>query len=71
MLVAGRAISACEDAWEAVRVIPPAVLTGQAAGTAAALSLSRKCSVAELPIAELQKILSKDGVMTSYRTIRG
>ncbi|MHB0877378.1 MAG: FAD-dependent oxidoreductase [Anaerolineae bacterium] len=39
LLVAGRCIDAEGDAWEVARVIPPAALSGQAAGAAAALSV--------------------------------
>jgi hypothetical protein len=63
----GRAISASGDAWEATRVIPPAVLTGQAAGTAAAMAIERKCAAADLPVAELQEKLQKEGVIIHYR----
>lgn len=62
----GRAISASGDAWEATRVIPPAVLTGQAAGTAAAMAIERKCAVADVPVAGLQKRLQDQGVMIHY-----
>jgi hypothetical protein len=63
----GRAISASGDAWEATRVIPPAILTGQAAGTAAIMAIKKKCSVAEVPIADLQKNLEKAGVIIHYK----
>lgn len=63
----GRAISASGDAWEAVRVIPPAVLTGQAAGTAAAMAIRKKCPVAEVPVGELQKNLEKADVILHYQ----
>jgi FAD dependent oxidoreductase len=63
----GRAISSSGDAWEATRVIPPAVLTGQAAGTAAAIAIAQKCAVADVPIADLQKKMEATGVMTHYR----
>jgi hypothetical protein len=66
LFAAGRAISASGDAWEAVRVIPPAVLTGQAAGTAAALAMERKCAVADVPVGELQGRLQDQGVIIHY-----
>jgi len=46
VFASGRSISSSGDAWEATRVIPPAVLTGQAVGTAAALAIQRKCAAA-------------------------
>jgi hypothetical protein len=38
LLVAGRCISVDTTAWDALRAIPPCVVTGEAAGTAAALA---------------------------------
>lgn len=67
ILATGRAISASGDAWEATRIIPPSVLTGQAAGTAAAIAIKKKCSVAEVPIDDLQKNLEKVGVIIHYQ----
>ena len=58
LLAAGRDISASEDMWNVVRVIPPCAVTGQAAGTAAAL-----CSdFSRIDVNELQKMLVSDGV---------
>lgn len=62
----GRIISASGDAWEATRVIPPAVLTGQAAGTAAALAIKKKCPVTEVSVTELQKHLQQSDVLLHY-----
>jgi len=67
ILTVGRAVSASGDAWEALRVIPPAVLTGQAAGTAAVMAIKKKCAVADLTIADLQKNLEKAGVIIHYQ----
>jgi hypothetical protein len=63
MLVAGRCIAADGEAWEVCRVIPPAAMTGQAAGTAAVLSLQRDCSVQEVDIQQLQERLVETGVL--------
>ena len=62
----GRCASASGFAWDILRVIPPAILTGQAAGTAAALALSES-SLPDLPaidIAALQRQLEADGSPT-------
>lgn len=67
VLASGRTISATGDAWEAIRVIPPAAVTGQAAGTAAALAIKKKCSVNEVPVAALQKSLQSSGVLLHYQ----
>jgi hypothetical protein len=67
VLASGRMISASGDAWEATRVIPPAALTGQAAGIAAALAIRKKCPVAEVPVANLQKGLQDSGILLHYQ----
>jgi hypothetical protein len=67
VLASGRIISASGDAWEATRVIPPAALTGQAAGIAAALAIRKKCSVAEVPVVDLQKGLQDSGIILHYQ----
>ena len=41
LLAAGRCISVDNTAWDALRAIPPCVVTGEAAGTAAALAARR------------------------------
>ena len=59
----GRCASATGFAWDILRVIPPAILTGQAAGTAAALALSEG-ALPDLPaidIVALQRRLEADG----------
>jgi hypothetical protein len=63
VLSAGRCISSEGDAWEVTRVIPAAAMTGQAAGTAAALMVHRGCIVQELDVAELQHVLENAGVI--------
>ena len=58
LLCVGRCISVTEDMWDISRVIPACAVTGQAAGTAAAM-----CSnITELSVADLQKQLSSAGV---------
>ena len=66
ILAAGRNISSDGDAWEVTRVIPPACLTGQAAGTAAALALEYGTDVHGVDIKRLQSKLSETGVMIHY-----
>lgn len=57
VLYAGRCIGATEDAWEVMRVIPAAALTGQAAGLAAALSLRNGSMPSDLNYEILAKAL--------------
>ena len=61
-LAAGRCINTPgTDAWEVFRVIPAAAMTGEVAGTAAAMSVSRGIDPADLPVADLQNELVKNG----------
>ncbi len=63
-LAAGRCIcTPGTDAWEVFRVIPAAAMTGEAAGTAAAMSVSRGIDPADLPVADLQKELVRTGTI--------
>lgn len=60
---AGRIISAEEgDGWEITRVIPVCALTGQAAGTAAALCVKQGCGADALDVKCLQDALRRGGV---------
>lgn len=62
LLVAGRCISADSEAAGAVRVMPPCIAMGQAAGTAAALALKDGCVMAELKYEKLKNALLNNGV---------
>jgi hypothetical protein len=62
LLVAGRCISASQDAMVQLRLIPPCFVTGQAAGTAAALALSQRRAPRDLDIGLLRKRLSDQGM---------
>jgi hypothetical protein len=63
VLTAGRSISATGDTWEVTRAIPACAVTGQAAGTAAAMMSNSGCGAQELNISELCDALRKDGVI--------
>ena len=63
LLAAGRCISVTTSAWDITRVIPACAVTGEAAGTAAALAASRRIPVASLPIRLLQRRLLQQGAM--------
>ena len=62
LLIAGRCLSADSTAAGAVRVMPPCMAMGQAAGTAAAIALKNKTDLRNIDIKELQNELRKDGV---------
>ncbi len=66
LITCGRSASGTGWGWDVLRVIPPAILTGQAAGTAAALALKHNTSVPQVPITPLQKTLSDTGVMIHF-----
>ena len=59
LLCAGRCTSVTETLWDVMRVIPCCAVTGEAAGTAAALSQD----MTTLDIAYLQSVLQKNGVV--------
>ena len=58
LICAGRCISVTDPMWDISRVIPPCAVTGQAAGTAAAMT----DNFAELPVCKLQEKLYSAGV---------
>lgn len=66
LYAAGRCISSDGDAWEVTRSIPASALTGQAAGTAAALLLDLHASAQTLPIEVLQQRLTDAGVLIHF-----
>lgn len=63
LLVTGRCISATHEALGAVRNIPPCLITGQAAGTAAALAAEENVKLRELDTSLLREMLKSQGVM--------
>ena len=61
MLVAGRCLSATSDAAGAVRVMPPCMGMGQAAGIAAAMAVKQDTTVRKVDTQELRKLLKENG----------
>jgi len=62
LLVAGRCISAEEEAMGQLRLIPVCSATGQAAGVAAALALRQGITPRQLDLRVLQKALTEQGM---------
>ena len=62
LLVAGRCMSAQQDAMVQLRLIPVCLATGQAAGTAAALAADGGLTPREVDVAVLQRSLADQGV---------
>ena len=58
LICAGRNISVTDSLWDVTRVIPPCAVTGQAAGTAAAMT----DDFSKLDVKELQSVLEKANV---------
>ncbi|NLX70082.1 MAG: FAD-dependent oxidoreductase [Clostridiales bacterium] len=64
LITAGRCVSAHGDTWDVMRVIPPCAVTGQAAGTAAALLCRENHgNFNHLNINKLQSTLIEQGVI--------
>ena len=66
MLTAGRSADGTGHAWDMLRVIPPAILTGQAAAHAACLAIKEQTAAADVTIGTLQNNLEKDDVMIHF-----
>ncbi len=66
MLTAGRSASASGYGWDIIRVIPPAILTGQATGEAACLALETGRAVSDVDIRTLQSRLEAANVMIHF-----
>ncbi len=66
IVTAGRSADGTGYGWDLMRVIPPAILTGQAAGEAAALAIKTDSPVARVNIRALQDTLEKENVMIHF-----
>jgi len=61
LLVAGRCISATHEAQASIRILPIVATLGQAACVAAAVSLRAGVAPREADVAEIQRILTREG----------
>ena len=61
LLLAGRCVSADSTAAGAIRVMPPCMAMGQAAGTAAALAVKGGCTVRQVDAGQLRTVLKENG----------
>lgn len=66
IITAGRSADGTGYGWDLIRVIPPAILTGQAAGEAATLAIKTNSAVANVDIRTLQTKLEKENVMIHF-----
>jgi len=62
LLIAGRCVSADSTAAGAIRVMPPCMGMGEAAGTAAALAVKTGTTVRKLDVQNLRNVLKENGV---------
>nr|WP_296483632.1 FAD-dependent oxidoreductase [uncultured Acetatifactor sp.] len=61
LLVEGRCVSCDHYVQASIRVMPGCYIVGQAAGTTAHLAAAGSCTVREIPVRELQRILTDNG----------
>ena len=66
LITAGRTASGEGYAWDVLRVIPPAIVTGQAAGLAAAQALTTGRGIDAIDVGALQKTLAAQNVMIHF-----
>lgn len=66
VIAAGRCVCASGYAWDVVRVIPPAILTGQAAAMAVCLAIDSGCAIGDVDITTLQKNLESANVEVHF-----
>ena len=69
LLVAGRCIAAAGQAWEVMRVIQAAAMTGEICGIAAALALSLGTTPDALDIGDLQRALKERAFLLDIRKL--
>ena len=67
LIAAGRIISVSHEAFAAIRVTPPVMAIGQAAGTAAALCVRHNLFPREVNVRELQHLLVAQGASLVLR----
>ncbi len=70
LLAAGRCLDADEEAWNVARVIPCAALTGEAAGTAAALAIKMGVTPEELPPETVRQAMRERGNLVDFAAIK-
>lgn len=63
LLVAGRCVSATREALAAIRIMPVAMATGEAAGVAAAIASQKAVTPREVNITELRTALRESGAV--------
>lgn len=66
IIVAGRCVAGEGYAWDVIRVIPPAILTGQAAMFAALQAIDEQVDVKDINIEKLQKSIADANILIHF-----
>lgn len=66
LITAGRSVAGDKYAWDVVRVIPPAIISGQAAGAAASLAIDTNEPIYNIDIKKLQNMQADANVMIHF-----
>ena len=66
IITAGRSASGSGYGWDLLRVIPPAIITGQAAGEAVLIALKSNTGLGQIDIKKLQSNLEAGNVMIHF-----
>ena len=66
IIAAGRVAAGDGYAWDVIRVIPPAIITGQAAGVACVHAIDENTAVSDIDITTLQRELEKQNVTIHF-----
>ena len=66
ILTAGRSASGEGYGWDILRVIPPAIITGQAAAEVACMAIDNKVKVSDVNIKNLQSKLENSNIMVHF-----
>ena len=66
IIAAGRLAAGEGYAWDVIRVIPPAIITGQAAGVACSHAIDENSAISDINIAWLQRELENQNVIIHF-----
>ncbi len=66
LITAGRSAAGEGYAWDVIRVIPPAIITGQAAGNAAVVALDSRCGIDKVDVVKVQAKQAEQNVMLHF-----
>ena len=66
LITAGRCAAGEGYAWDVIRVIPPAIITGQAAGNAAVVALDTNCGIDKVDVAKVQQKQAEQNGMLHF-----